>query len=98
MTRGESQYFDVLSKLTADYEKDIFPSEPMTPQEAFTYILEKSALSQREMGQIIGCRQGRISEIIAGVRELSKEQITRLSAHFKVSANLFLPKLVKRTA
>lgn len=90
MTRGESQYFDVLSKLTGDYEKDIFPTEPMTPHEAFAYLLEQSGLSQGQMGRIIGCRQGRVSEIVAGVRELSKEQIARLSDHFKISANLFL--------
>jgi HTH-type transcriptional regulator / antitoxin HigA len=98
MTRGESQYFDVLSKLTGDYEKDIFPTEPMAPHEAFAYILEESRLSQGQMGHIIGCRQGRVSEILAGVRELSKEQIARLSDHFKVSANLFLPISKKKVA
>lgn len=98
MTRGESQYFDVLSKLTDDYEKDIFPGEQMTPQEAFAYILEESGLSQGQMGNILGCRQGRISEILAGTRELSKEQIARLSNHFKVSANLFLSTGRKKAA
>ena len=98
MTRGESQYFDVLSKLTGEYEDIHYPIEPMTPREALGYILEQSGLSQGQMGEIMDCRQGRVSEILAGTRELSKEQIVRLSHHFKVSTDLFLLKSVKKAA
>ena len=95
MTRGESQYFDVLSKLTGEYDDVHYPIKPVSPRKALGYILEESGLSQGQMGEIMGCRQGRVSEILAGVRELSKEQIARLSAHFKVSTDLFMPKQVK---
>lgn len=98
MTRGESQYFDVLSKLIGDYEKNIFPVEPITPIEAIEYLMEESGLNQAQMGAIMGCRQGRVSEILAGTRELSKEHIAHLSARFKVSANLFLPKVWKKAS
>jgi HTH-type transcriptional regulator / antitoxin HigA len=98
MTPGELDYFHVLSKLTGEYEDIHYPIEPMTPREAFTYILEESGLTRAQMGKIMGCRQNRVTEILNGTRELSKEQIVRLSNHFKVSANLFLPKLVKKAA
>jgi HTH-type transcriptional regulator/antitoxin HigA len=95
ITRGESQYFDVLSKLTGEYEDTHYPIKAVSPREALSYILEESGLSQGQMGEIMGCRQGRVSEILTGVRALSKEQIARLSTHFKVSTDLFLPKQVK---
>jgi HTH-type transcriptional regulator/antitoxin HigA len=95
MTRGESQYFDVLSRLTGEYEKNIFSVEPITPIQAIEYLMEENDLNQAQIGVIMGCRQGRVSEILAGTRELSKEHIARLSARFKVSANLFLPALKK---
>ncbi len=98
MTRGESQYFDVLSKLTGEYEDIHYPIKPMHPKEAFAYLLEQSGLSQGQMGEIMGCRQGRVSEILAGARGLSKEQIVRLSNHFKVSTDLFLPRQIKKAA
>lgn len=98
MTYGESQYFDVLSKLTEEYEKDMFPADSMTPPEVLRYIMEEGGLNQLQMGIIMGCRQGRVSEILAGTRELSKEHIARLSAHFKVSANLFLPTAWKKAS
>ena len=98
MTRGESQYFDVLSKLTGEYEDIHYPIKPVSPRDALGYILEQSGLSQGQMGEIMGCRQARVSEILAGTRELSKEQIVRLSHHFKVSTDLFLLKSVKKAA
>jgi HTH-type transcriptional regulator / antitoxin HigA len=98
MTSGEHDYFLVLCKLTGDYEKDIFPTERMTPIEALEYILEQSQLSRVQLGVIMGCRQSRVTEILNGSRELSKEQIARLSDHFKVSANLFLPVSKKKAA
>src|SRR5579872_142964 len=91
MTTGELDYFRVLSKLIDEYEHVHFPIEHITPIEALEYIMEESGLTRAEMGEIMGCRQNRVTEILSGVRELSKEHIARLSAHFQVSANLFLP-------
>ncbi len=98
MTTGERDYFRVLSKLTGEYEEGMFPGESMTPVEAFEYLMEENELTRVQMGEIMGCRPNRVSEILSGARELSKEQITRLSARFKVSANLFLAGAVKKKA
>jgi antitoxin component HigA of HigAB toxin-antitoxin module len=98
MTTGERDYFRVLAKLTGEYEKDIFPSEPMTPVEVFQYLMEENSLTRAQMGEIIGCRANRVTEILNGNRELSKEHIGRLSARFKVSTDLFLPVVMKKAS
>lgn len=98
MTTGELDYFRVLSKLTGEYEEARFPIEPMKPVEAFSYLMEENGLTRMQMGEIIGCRSNRVSEILSGVRELSKDQIARLSARFKVSASLFLSGSIKKAS
>jgi HTH-type transcriptional regulator / antitoxin HigA len=98
MTIGELDYFRVLSRLTGDYEEARFPIEPMLPVEAFEYLMEENGLTRAQMGEIIGCQPNRVSEILSGVRELSKKQIARLSARFKISSNLFLSTSLKKAS
>jgi HTH-type transcriptional regulator / antitoxin HigA len=90
MTVGERDYFRVLGKLTGEYEDKRFPIPAMTPVEAFKFLMEENSLSRTEMGEVIGCQANRVTEILNGKRELSKEHIARLSARFKVSTDLFL--------
>jgi HTH-type transcriptional regulator / antitoxin HigA len=98
MTRGERDYFRVLGKLASEYENKHFPIEPITPLEVFKYLMEENGLNQRQMAEILGCRPNRVSEILSSARELSKEQIVRLSNRFKVSTNLFLPVMLKKAS
>jgi HTH-type transcriptional regulator/antitoxin HigA len=98
MTVGERDYFRVLSNLVGVYEDKRFPIPAITPVEAFQFLMEENGLSRAEMGEIIGSRQNRVTEILNGKRELSKEQIARLSARFRVSANLFLPPALKKVS
>ena len=98
MTAGERDYFRVLGNLVGVYEDKRYPIKAITPLEAFEYLMEENGLSRVQMGEIIGSRANRVTEILNGNRELSKEQISRLSAHFKVSTDLFLPKLLKKAS
>jgi len=96
MTPGERDYFRVLGNLVGEYEDKRFPIPAMTPVEAFQFLMEENGLSRAEMGKIIGCLANRVTEILNGKRELSKEHIARLSARFKVSTDLFLRPLLKK--
>jgi HTH-type transcriptional regulator/antitoxin HigA len=98
MTAGERDYFRVLSNLVGAYEDKRFPIPAMTPVEAFRFLMEENGLSRAEMGKIIGCRANRVTEILNGKRELSKEHIIRLSARFKVSTDLFLSVALKKAS
>jgi HTH-type transcriptional regulator/antitoxin HigA len=98
MTRGQLEYFRVLSKLVGAYEDVRFPFVPVTPIEALKYLMQENNLSNREMAEILGCRQNRVSEILSNIRELSKEHIARLGARFNVSTDLFLRPLLKKAS
>ena len=58
--------------------------------EALASLLESSELTLAQMGKIMGCRAGRVTEILNGTKELSKDQIVRLCAYFKMSTDFFL--------
>jgi HTH-type transcriptional regulator/antitoxin HigA len=95
LSGAESDYLDVLADLIAKYEREHFKqlTEPMTGAEALQYLLEESGTSQSELARRTGTRQSHISEFIVGARDLSKESIVRIARFFKVSPELFLPRV-----
>lgn len=92
LSRDESDYLDVLTNLIETYEreKNVFPTKSVLPIEMLNYLLEVNNLKQVDLARILKVESGRASEIVNGIRPLSKAQIAILSDHFKVSANLFL--------
>jgi HTH-type transcriptional regulator/antitoxin HigA len=59
-----------------------------TPRQTLRFLMEQHALKQKDMLDIFGTRSI-VSEVISGKRELTKEQIRRLSQRFHVSPELF---------
>lgn len=90
-TPGETDYFRVLSKLVSEFEAREFAylHAKMSHAEILASLLENSGINQIQLAEIIGISQARISDVINGKRELSKDQIARLCRHFRLSADLF---------
>ncbi len=59
-----------------------------TPLQALSFLMEQHSLKQKDLLDIFGARSI-VSEVISGKRELTKEQIRRLSLRFHVSPGLF---------
>ena len=91
LSRGEQDYFDTLTLLIEEYDRDIYelPDEPNNPLEMLKYILDESGMTQAELGKLLGNRS-LASLILNGHRQLSKAHIRKLADHFKVSPALFL--------
>lgn len=53
------------------------------------YLLERRGLSAKDLWPVIGSK-GRVSEILSGKREISKEQARMLAEFFGVRMVLFL--------
>ena len=93
LTTDEADYVEILGKIIAEYEeRNRRSSRVMTPQRALESLMEDNNLSQSELARSIEAPQSVISEFLAGKRGLSKTLVVKLSNHFKVSAELFLPK------
>lgn len=87
---GAGDYLDALIVLVNKYEDEHHPiAEDMTPQEALRALMEANSLTQAEIGRIIGTESA-VSMFLNGHRQLSKAQIKRLSARFKIDASVFI--------
>ena len=94
LTLGEEAYLHVLSMLVHDYETKAhpLPDKEISPVAMLQFLMDSNGLKQTDLTHILGISSGRASELVNGVRELSKTQIGRLADFFKVSTDLFLSK------
>lgn len=87
---GSADYLDALLILVNQYEDQHHAiDEDMTPQQALRALMEANHLRQSDIGRIIGTESG-VSMFLKGTRELSKTQILKLAARFKVDPRLFM--------
>jgi HTH-type transcriptional regulator / antitoxin HigA len=90
MTPEEDALLDLLTNLIRDYESSTCPSRPKsTPRQMVAFLLEQRDLKPNDLWPVIGSK-GRVSEILAGKRSISKEQAKKLAEFFRVRADLFL--------
>lgn len=90
MTSEEDALLDLLTNLIRDYEASRYPSRPKsTPHRMVAFLLEQRDLKASDLWPVIGSK-GRVSEILAGKRPVSRGQAKKLAEFFHVRADLFL--------
>lgn len=90
MTKGELEYFEVLSLLIQRYEDEHFRFTHPTPQEVLRSFMEDHALTQAAIANIAGDYESNISAFLANKRGLTKQAALRLGTYFSVDPALFL--------
>jgi HTH-type transcriptional regulator/antitoxin HigA len=90
MTREEGELLDLLTNLIRDYEATAYPSRAKSkPHEMVAFLMEQRGLAAKDLWPVIGSK-GRVSEILAAKRAISKEQAKKLAQFFRVRMDLFL--------
>jgi HTH-type transcriptional regulator/antitoxin HigA len=89
---GEHDYLDALDEFIAGYDRKHFSlgQDKRTPLERLKYILGESGTTASALREILGCSQSLVSMVLSGERDLSKDNIRALAAHFKIDAGVFL--------
>jgi HTH-type transcriptional regulator/antitoxin HigA len=93
MSKGERQYFRVLSLLIGNYENEHFKIDNVTPSDILRSFMSDHGLTQSAIAEIAGEYESNISACLAGKRNLSKQAAKRLGTHFLVDPILFLPRI-----
>lgn len=88
LTHEEKDLADLLTLLVEDFEEKRYQLPRSTPAQALGFLMEQHGLKQKDLVAIFGARST-VSEVLSGKRELTKEQIRRLSEHFHVSPEIF---------
>jgi len=89
MTPEEDALLDLLTNLIRDYEASAYSSRRRSkPHEMVAFLLEQRDLKPSGLWPVIGSK-GRVSEILAGKRPISKQRAKNLAEFFHVRADLF---------
>ena len=87
---SEMDAIELLSLLVERYEDERWPITEVDPISLVRYWIEKGNLRQRDLIPEFGTESA-VSMFLSGQRNLTVEQIQKLSARFKLDANVFLP-------
>jgi HTH-type transcriptional regulator/antitoxin HigA len=92
LTPGEQMYLDALSFFLEQYEQEhhaIKRPKNLTPATMLKELMEFRNMTVNDLGKIVGS-QSLASMILAGKRGISKSNIARLAAHFRVDPAVFI--------
>ena len=86
------------ARLIAAYEETKWPRRPPRTPELIRHLMDQHGLTRADMVVILGT-PSRVSEVLAGKKELSMAMVQRLRARFRVPADVLIPppKRAKRT-
>lgn len=88
---GGEQYRDALTDLIEVYETQAHPIPDATEAEVLRELMAANGLTQTRLAAVVGIAGSTLSQVLAGKRSLTKEQVVKLARHFGVSAAAFLP-------
>jgi HTH-type transcriptional regulator / antitoxin HigA len=89
LTAEERWLLRMLVRLIEDFEEKAYPIDEATPRAVLKTLMEDRGLKQVDLAPLFGGRS-RVSDALAGKREISKAQAKALAAFFKVPADLFI--------
>lgn len=89
LSMEEGRLLELLSRLIEDFESRAYPIPKGKPHEAVGFLLQQRGLQPKDLWQVIGSR-GRVSELLAGTRAISKQQARKLADLFQVPADFFI--------
>ena len=92
LTRGESDYLDVLTKLIEAYEDEHYSIRlrKRSALGALKFLLKEHGMTGSDLGRLLGGPRQLGSAILRGARQLSKTHIRKLADRFRVDPSLFL--------
>src|SRR4029077_1701212 len=78
------------ARLIAAYEESRWPRRPPSTAELIRHLMDQHRLKRADLVPILGT-PSRVSEVLAGKKELSMAMVQRLRARFRVPADLLIP-------
>jgi HTH-type transcriptional regulator / antitoxin HigA len=88
VTPAEEKLIALLTVLVEEYEAKTYPVPKAMPLDIIRHLMEAHRLRQKDLVDVFGT-ESIVSEVLNGKRDLTKEQIRRLSARFHVSPSVF---------
>ena len=78
------------ARLIAAYEETKWPRRPPSTAALIRHLMDQHGLTRADMVPMLGA-PSRVSEVLAGKKELSMSMVQRLRARFRVPADVLIP-------
>lgn len=85
LSGDQRDYLELLSMLVEKYEAAKCPLADVSQGQMLEHLLEAKRVTQADVAKATGVSASLLSSVRAGRRELSKENVRKLSAFFNVS-------------
>ncbi len=92
---SEVEAIELLTLLVERYEQEHYSIPKGDPVSVVRFIIEQQNLTQRDLIPQFGSESA-VSMFMTGQRNLTLEQVRKLSARFKLPADIFIPKGSRR--
>jgi HTH-type transcriptional regulator / antitoxin HigA len=89
LSKEETALLDLLSLLIETFERKHYQINKAEPRAILNELMAANRLKQADLLTVFGSKS-RVSEVVNGKRDISKEQAKKLAAFFHVSAELFI--------
>ena len=90
INEGEEFYIDALTDLIETFETKQYSFVNMPAPEMIQALLDMNGLTSGELADDIGIDPARLATILAGSRELTRDQMIRLGKRFHFDPGIFL--------
>ena len=88
---SEVEAIELLTLLVERYEQEHYSIPAAEPASVVRFLIEQQNLTQRDLIPQFGSESA-VSMFLSGHRNLTVEQVRRLSARFRLPADVFIPK------
>jgi HTH-type transcriptional regulator/antitoxin HigA len=89
---SEVEAIELLTLLVERYEQEHYSIPAADPAAIVRFLIDQQDLTQRDLIPQFGSESA-VSMFLAGKRNLTIEQVRKLSTRFKLPADVFIPKL-----
>ena len=93
LSSDQEDYFDLFCRLIEDYEKEHtrLAASKVSGLDALRHLLDAHEMSAADLSRLLGTHRTLGAMILRGDRQLTLSHVRKLSGHFGVAADLFLP-------
>ena len=90
LSHDQEDYFDLLSRLIEDYEKDRVEAPKVKGFDALRHLLAEHGMTAADLARLLKVHRSLGAMILRGERQLTLSHVALLARHFGVSADLFV--------
>jgi HTH-type transcriptional regulator / antitoxin HigA len=88
-SRSEAAAIELLTLLVDRYEQEHYPVPAADAVSVVRFLIERQGLAQRDLVPLFGSESA-VSMFLTGRRKLTLDQVRKLSARFKLPADVFI--------